>query len=383
VFEEKNDRTLAECVEEAIAGGEDIATECPLTELSTGVRDRQHAVGLYAQDSWEIGKDLLLTGDSLVVTAAARWDWLRHDITDLSPAEEGRPSATGVSTFRRLNPRIGVNYNLTRDTGVYFSYSEGFRAPAFLELTCASPGAIRPGLQAGVAPDPPLNPVKARNYEVRLRVRPLPWLEGQLALFRTDVRDDIFSVSPTGTIGIFFQNISDTRRQGIELSARATFRRLIDAYLGYTYTEATFREDVVLATPRLTAGCTVAPCTQRVRKGNDIPLIPNHRLNAGLDYHPTTWLTLSLTGSYVGEQRFRGDEENVEAPLKGYFVLNAGIRARWRQLTGFVWVFNLLNDKHETFGTFAPNAKLPGDPIQPFVTPAPPINVLAGLSYRF
>jgi iron complex outermembrane receptor protein len=158
---------------------------------------------------------------------------------------------------------------------------------------------------------------------------------------------------------------------------------MIDAFVGYTYTKATFRSAVDLATPRQTAGCLASPCTELVRKGNDLPLIPNHRLNAGLDYHPLSWLTLSLTGAFVGEQRFRGDEANVADPLKAYVVMNTGIRARWRQLTAFVWIDNLSNNRYETFGTFAPNAKLPGDPVQPFTTPAPPISVRAGLSYRF
>jgi outer membrane receptor protein involved in Fe transport len=63
--------------------------------------------------------------------------------------------------------------------------------------------------------------------------------------------------------------------------------------------------------------------------------------------------------------------------------VNAGIDVRWNRFTGFAKINNLLNNKYETFGTFAPNAKLPGDPIEPFLTPAPPINVIAGVSYRF
>lgn len=382
VFEEKNARTLPACVGQAIAEGEDITTECPQRQLSTRVRDRQNAVGVYLQDTWDVARGVLRPGDGLVVTGAARWDWLRHDIVDESPSEGGRPSATGVSSFSRLNPRLGINYNLSRDAAFFFAFSEGFRAPAFLELTCAGPGAICPGLQAGVAPDPPLKAVKARNYEVGFRGRPVPWLETQASLFRTDVIDDMFAVSPTGTIGVFFQNIGDTRREGIELAARAAFGE-IDAFVSYTYTKATFRDPVELATPRQTTGCSSFSCTQFVRAGNDLPLIPNHRLNAGVDYRPLPWLTLSLTGAYVGEQRFRGDEENVAEPLKAYVVMNAGLRARWKQLTGFVWVYNVANARYETFGTFAPNGKLPGDPVQPFATPAPPISVRAGLSYRF
>nr|MBI3612993.1 TonB-dependent receptor [Nitrospirota bacterium] len=223
VFDEKNPRTLADCISDAIAAGLDAAAACPLKTLDTKVEDRQNAVGTYLQDTFELFKGLLRADDSVVLTGAVRWDWLRHDVIDKSPPQAGRPSATAVNTFSRLNPRAGLNYNLSHDYSVYFSYSQGFRAPAFLELTCSSPAAACPGLQAGAAPDPPLKSVKATNYEVGLRTRPTPWLESDLSLFRTDVSDDIFSVSPAGTTAVFFQNIGGTRRQGLEVSLRGTF----------------------------------------------------------------------------------------------------------------------------------------------------------------
>jgi len=105
-----------------------------------------------------------------------------------------------------------------------------------------------------------------------------------LALFRADVSDDIFSVSPTGTTGLFFQNVGGTRRQGVEVSLASRPAAGLEARLSYTYTEATFRDNLELATPRLTAGCAASPCTQTVRAGNDLPLVPRHRLNASLDY---------------------------------------------------------------------------------------------------
>jgi len=351
-------------------------------ELESLVRDNQNSIGVYLQDTFDIARNVLQTGDRLIVTAAVRWDWLRHDIDDRSPPSD-RPSATGVSTFSRPNPAIGFNYNLSRDWGIFFGYSEGFRAPAFLELTCAGPSAICPGLQAGVAPDPPLNAVTARNYELGLRARPTSWLDGELALFRADVSDDIFSVSPTGTTGLFFQNVGGTRRQGVEVSLASRPAAGLEARLSYTYTEATFRDNLELATPRLTAGCAASPCTQTVRAGNDLPLVPRHRLNASLDYRLASWLGLWLGASYVGPQRLRGDEENVERKLTDYVVVNAGLRASWKGLTAFVTINNLLNNEYETFGTFAPNGKVEGTPVERFLTPAPPINVLAGASYRF
>src|SRR5256885_1259897 len=80
----------------------------------------------------------------------------------------------------------------------------------------------------------------------------------------------------------------------------------------------------------ITAGGAAPPCTQRVRVGSDIPLIPRHRLNLGVDHHLTPWLTLWVSGAWVGPQRLRGDEENVEPTLPSYFTMSAGARARWK-----------------------------------------------------
>src|SRR6266853_3623867 len=154
VFGEKNDRTLATCFEAARVAGDDPAEACPLKTLSTQVVDKQHGAGFYVQDTLDLARGLLLETDRFVLTVAGRWDWLRHAILDQSPPEAARPSAAGSSTFSRFTPRVGINYHLSPEYGLYVSYAQGFRAPAFLDLTCAGPGAICPGLQAGVAPDP-------------------------------------------------------------------------------------------------------------------------------------------------------------------------------------------------------------------------------------
>jgi outer membrane receptor protein involved in Fe transport len=382
VFGEPNERTQRACVEDAITNGFSEEAACPPRQLESDIRGDQHAVAAFAQDTLDLVRNGLVAGDALVATVAARWDWLRHAIDDRSPPSD-RGRSDGTHAFNRLNPSIGFNYNLSRDHTAYFAFSEGFRAPAFLELTCAGPGAVCPGLQAGVAPDPPLKAVKARNYELGLRSRPTPWLDAEVTLFRTDVRDDIFSVSPTGTVGVFFQNIGATRRQGVEVGLRGRVARVLDWYANYALTDATFRDDIVLSTPRLTPDCPVAPCAQTVRTGNALPLIPRHRANVGLDYHVTDWLTISLAATYVGVQRLRGDEANSERPLDEYVVVNAGLKARWKKATAFLSINNVLNTEYETFGTFAPNAKRVDSPIERFLTPAPPIHVVGGLRYTF
>ena len=112
-------------------------------------------------------------------------------------------------------------------------------------------------------------------------------------------------------------------------------------------------------------------------------LFRSHRVNGGVDAHLTDWLTLSLSGAYVGRQWLRGDEANAERPLGDYVVLNVLLSARVKALTAFVAVQNLLDNEYETFGTFAPNFRAEGAPVQRFLTPAPPIGVHGGVAWRF
>src|SRR5438309_7083256 len=326
-------------------------------ELDTHVADRQDTAGAYFQDTFQLARSALRERDELILTTALRWDWVRHRIGDESPARPGREDASGAPAFRRLDPLIGLNYNLSPEHGLYLSFSQGFRAPALLELTCASPAAICPGLQAGTAPDPPLTPVRATNYEIGVRTRPLPWLSGQLSAYRTDVFDDIFSISPAGTTGVYFQNVGKTRRQGIEASLRGKPAGWLGAWATYALTKATFAEDVALATPRPTSDCNGSSCTQHVRAGNEFPLVPRHRAGVGLELQPTGWLSLSLSGTYVSSQWLRGDEENVTSKLDGYFWLDGGVRASAAGFVASIRFTNLLDARYNTFGTFAPNPK--------------------------
>jgi iron complex outermembrane receptor protein len=339
--------------------------------LTANLTDTQDAVGVFGQDSLMLARDVLLKGSTLVVTLAGRWDGLRHDIDD----QLGGPSG-GVFWFNRFVPRAGVNFNLTERLGFYASYAEGFRAPAFLELTCAGAGAVCPGLQVGVAPDPPLQPVKTTTYEVGTRARLFPWLDADVSGYWTDVRDDIFSVSPSGTTGVFFQNVGRTRRQGVEVGLRGRLGNLLEGYLNYAFTRATFQDRAELATP-------LPPGLETVRPGDSLALVPRHRINLGAAYHPWSWATLSVDVKYVSAQFLRGDEVNRQPALPGYWVAGLGASVKAKRLEVFVRLNNALNNRYETFGTFAVNGLAPGQPVERFLTPAPPINVLAGLQYSF
>jgi outer membrane receptor protein involved in Fe transport len=332
----------------------------PLPRLSSDLADAQRALGLFLQDQVAAAEG---PGAGLALTAALRFDRVEHSIVDTSPDDPGK--ATGRMAFQRLVPAAGLSWAFAPRWSASASFTGGFRAPAFLELTCADPAAPCIGLQAGVAPDTslaPLRPVRSRTLEAGLSGSPLEGASATLSLFRTDLSDDIFALAAPGTTRVVFQNVGSTRRQGLEVALRWR-RGPLEADAAYSHTRATFESDLTLATPRTATG------TESVRRGAEIPLVPRHRLDLGSRVRPREWLRLSAGMSYVGSQVFRGDEANEAPRLRASLLLRAGAEVSAGAFTAALRVENLLDARSETFGTFAPYGR---NPAEIFLTPGPP-----------
>ena len=188
--------------------------------------------------------------EKLVVTAAGRFDTTALKIKDRLAAngdDERTTDASGSHRFERFNPAIGATYSLLPTLSLYANYSESYRAPTAIELTCANPEAPCP-IPTAIVDDPPLDPVKGKTWETGLRWSPLPQIHATLAFFRTDLDDDIlFRNAPESRVLGFFQNVKSTRRQGIEFLLKGIWQRG-QWFLNYTLTDATFEDDTELFT---------------------------------------------------------------------------------------------------------------------------------------
>jgi outer membrane receptor protein involved in Fe transport len=127
-------------------------------------------------------------------------------------------------------------------------------------------------------------------------------------------------------------------------------------------TKATFDTDVLLS-------------SGQVKKRDELPLVPRHRVGAGINVRPIDKLTLSLFGTYVGSQFIVSDEPNRAKKLDDYFVLNHRIAYEWQHWLAHVTINNLTNRKYSTSGVLTGTG--------PFFVPAPGINVFAGISFRY
>jgi len=315
--------------------------------------------GLYAQDSLQVLP-------SLLVTAGVRFDWDRisGDFSD-----SFTPAMSASKTFDRVTPRVGFTYSFVPEASLFFNYTEGFRIPTFQEL-----------FQIVGASNPNLNPVVSQNYEVGVRARLGNVFEGTLALFRSDVENEIFFTctvcDPTSPAfdGIN-RNIESSRRQGLELTLKARLSRYFDAVLNYTYTEAEFRSTFNVS------------ATQTIQPGDTFPLVPTNRLSVTGNVHPAPGLTISLIGLYVGSQVYLNDEANTRPRLPDYFLLNGRVTYELPvpggRLSAFLLGTNLTNQHYYSSGIIASNTLTGTGALQQFVVPIPTLAVYGGLSYRF
>ncbi|GAA4276255.1 TonB-dependent receptor domain-containing protein [Aquimarina mytili] len=65
--------------------------------------------------------------DALKITTALRYDNFEYDYDNLVDGVVGVDDS--VDNFNNLTPKLGINYNFNRTTGVYTNYSQGFTPP--------------------------------------------------------------------------------------------------------------------------------------------------------------------------------------------------------------------------------------------------------------
>lgn len=291
--------------------------------------------------------------DPLTVTLNGRYDHIAFDYTD-NQADLDLDKAFNVTSWR-----LGGNYALSEVSDIYANASTGFRAPTVEQLFA---GDISP--TGNTASNPELDPEKSTNLELGLRrklgLMGINW-DLDVAVFRIQ-RDDYIMASagqyggvPAGELQQY-QNIGGMRSQGLELSLRSDPSRKFWVNVAYTFLDATYTDYKnfnLLLGNRYAYGPTAYfdpntggnadgicdpaeynPASQYCvevhdNTGNDIPRVPDHHLNVGLNWRAAPHLT--LTGEMDVTSSYYADELN------------------WNEIDGHA-VFNLLATYERNYG---------------------------------
>jgi outer membrane receptor protein involved in Fe transport len=378
----------------------------PLTRLTSGlglgafidseatmISTETESVSLYAMNTLNISEEI-------AVTLSARAN--RSDV-DLHDNSGERPELNGSHSFERINPAIGLTWNISDSHNLYASYSESSRAPTPIELAC-NEGVFDLAVQyaeaAGEDPDdvdlecrlpnafladPPLDDVVAKSFELGSR-----GVFGDIAysvgLFHTTNHDDILFQTTGRSTGLF-ANVDKTLRSGIESNLTGQWQNL-SWMVSYSFVDATFEDSFDVLSPNHDLADDEGKIS--VSRGDRIPGIPQHQFKMNADYQLAEGFNIGLDVVNNSDQYLRGDESNQLDEIDGYTVVN--LRARYQvteDLEIFATVQNLLDDEFETFGLLGEE---PGETEVPiiedfeiplFLGAAPPRAGFIGLRYRF
>lgn len=389
-------------VVDATRGISEVGAETEQNALHGSTR----TASLFVTDTYSLLPNLQLTG-------SARYNMSR--VTTFDELNRTAPNLDGDHSYNKLNPAVGLSWQVVPALNAYAGFSQGNRVPTPIELGCADP-ANPCTLPNSMAADPYLKQVVARTLEAGLRGKLSADIGWNAGVYRTLSTDDILFVGTSTSAG-YFTNFGKTQRQGLELGLNGR-QRSIDWYANYSYLHATFQSAACLLAENNSSRGTAAECTASgqddeiyVKKGDRLPGLPTHSLKLGLSWKATDWLRLGGDVQAFSGQYARGNENNQHqagtytdafgntrtfdgaGKTAGYAILNLNAEAKlgagWQL---FAKVNNLFDKRYATAAALAENPFNSAGAFQnnsgdwhreTFVAPGAPRATWVGMRYVF
>jgi outer membrane receptor protein involved in Fe transport len=197
--------------------------------------------------------------------------------------------------------------------------------------------------------------------EVGTEFHPVENLRVGLTIFRIDMEDEIQYVYITPWTG-YNQNVGKSRHDGAEFSLSWLWNKRVRVYGNYTYHKATVEEGLF--------------------SKKEMPLVPNHMANAGIEIYLPWNLTIRPDVRHVGDAYLSQDFDNNAEKLGVYTLYNLYLFYRpaigRMGVTAFLGLENVTDVKYETFGS--DNVSWGG--VNTYY-PMPGIQFKGGLSFEF
>jgi len=343
--------------------------------------------------------DVFTPAPGTLLMGALRYDYAKVKNDLMSWNDDGDEHPTNESfSYKKLNPSFGFSQALNKQATVFGNWSQGMRVPTAFELGCSNPD-YPCRVPTGLQDDPYLKPIISQTAEIGFRLFPTDKTRVTIAAFSNVNKDDVMFVrAPNGSQneGIF-QNIGNTQRDGIELTAR---HRESGWELGasYTYLKARYKSNVTL--PSLEDDMAVT-------SGTRIAGLPEHFLIVAAMYRVTHKIRVGGDVQVYGSQVVAGNETKnspaVQAggdaedasgvnKLAGYGIFN--LNANYEYIKGlnfFVRVNNVFDKKYASYATLGYNMFPGGQLVQPgseaegsvFYAPGAPRAVFGGVRYEW
>ncbi|MFN0159697.1 MAG: TonB-dependent receptor [Burkholderiales bacterium] len=233
------------------------------------------------------------------------------------------PQSERATTWHNQASEVGISWRMIPGLTGYASATRHFRNPNLDELA-----------QAAVD----LRPQSGRTTEAGLRYSKDRDLEVSVGVFEILNNSEIyFGADPASGLSANRNYELPTRRRGVEFEGRWQATRTV-----------MLRANGAVIEPRF------------VGVNADIPHVPRHTANAGLEWRASENTTLSGALRYVG-MRFDGNDftNRTQPPLPRYLIVDAALRVGIGAAELTVGINNLTNRAYSTLGYSATYYPMP------------------------
>ena len=279
-----------------------------------------------------------LTG-ALHATAGLRRQRMQQEVTDAAAALRGE-ATRALSAYD-----IGLSYDVAPGARLYGKIGRTFRFANTDELFGFDPITFAPLFRGDLLPQH--GPIR----EIGASLRRGPF-QLQASLYQLELKDEINFNNVSGNN----ENFPGTRRRGLELEGRWQLSSNLQAKLGFAQTEARFTEGAF--------------------NGKTVPMVPNSKATATLDWDTGATGRFSAALNHVGSRYYSGDLPDARQKLGAYATLD--LQAAWnlRPWTISAKLMNAFDRKYAPFAGIDFAGRL-------FYFPADPRTFYVGASYQF
>ena len=253
------------------------------------------------------------------------------------------PNGTSAATVHtQINDhvlKLNTSYDLSANTKLYATYSEGFRRGGANSLPTQ-------GLYKSQDLYQTFRPDLARNYEFGVKGTAFEHrLRFSADAFLIDLKDFQFAFSTLSGIPATF-NGSKAQSKGIELELQARLTNRLNATFGYAYTDATVKQSIKLYDYGFCGDVTPTCLLASLTAGSRLPGVPKSTLTAAVDY------LLPLGGAstqgwsvnFHVDGAYRGESGSVIDPTsRSYWVIPSStiVNASVGLAIGSAWTCDL------------------------------------------
>lgn len=321
------------------------------------VQAEQRNTALYAQDH-------LRVSDALSLTAGARLEWFHIKATDSldanAPGSASWDSAApaGEQSERESAWDLGARYRVAPRHTLYAKVGRSFRFATVDEIYESGP--YNPVTFMAPRQFQFLKPQTSYDEELGWEFGTARH-GGRAALYHARVEDEIH-LDPYSA-GVGNTNLPPLRRYGVEVEGRESVGA-VDLSAAYTLAFAEFTSGVFKGVPL---------------KGNNVPLVPRHKLALIATWNISAATRLTGSANYVSDQYMDNDEPNtLGVKIPAYTVADVRLEhgvGNWK----FAAAINNLFD--EKYYTYAVRSQFDADRYSAY--PLPGRHAWVSAEYRF